>query len=75
MCQRNTLHYHCYVDDSQVHVDIMLNETWVDALSKLETYLANIGTWMSANMLMLDQEKPELIIIKPKHQLDRRLSI
>ena len=48
--------------DSQVYVGIMPNETWVDASTKPEACLAYICGWMSANMLMLNQEKIALIV-------------
>ena len=31
--------------------------------------LSDISVWISVNMLMLNQEKAELIIFKPKHQV------
>jgi len=43
------------------------------------TCLADIITWMSANMLKLNEEKTELIIFNPKHQVrineDLRLQV
>jgi len=48
---------------------IMPRKTWSDVEMKLEACLADISTWMSANMLMLNEEKTELIIFNPKHQV------
>jgi len=47
----------------------MPKTTWSDVAKKLETSLADISTWMSANMLKLKEEKTELISFNPKHQV------
>ena len=48
---------------------IMPKTTWSDVANKLEACLADINTWMSANMLKLNEEKTELIIFNPKQQV------
>ena len=48
---------------------MMPNEISVDTSSKTEACLIDMGAWMSENMHMLNQEKTELIIFKPKHHL------
>jgi len=48
---------------------IMHKTTWSDVAKKLEACLDKISTWMSANMLNLNEEKIELIIFNPKHQV------
>ena len=42
---------------------------WRDVSSKLGACLTDNGAKMSANMFMLNKEKPKLIIFKPKHHL------
>ena len=69
ICSRHNLLYHCYADDTQVYMAIMPKTTWSDVAKKLEACLADISTWMSANMLKLNEEKTELIIFNPKHQV------
>ncbi|KAK2140999.1 hypothetical protein LSH36_1186g01028 [Paralvinella palmiformis] len=54
--------------DTQVYMAIMPKTTWSDVANKLEACLADISTWMSANMFKLNEEKTELIIFNPKHQ-------
>ena len=61
--------YHCYADDTQVYVAIMPKTTWSDVAKKLEACLFDISTWMSANILKLNEEKIELIIFNPKLQV------
>ena len=58
--------YHCYEEDTQVYIAIMPKTTWSDVAKKLEACLADISTWMSANMLKLNEEKTALIIFNPK---------
>jgi len=48
---------------------IMRKTTWCDVTKKLDACLADISTWMSANKLKLNEEKTELIIFNPKHQV------
>jgi hypothetical protein len=48
---------------------IMPKTTWSDVANRLEAYLAGIITWMSANMLKLNEKKTQLIIFNPKHQV------
>ena len=67
ICSRHNLLYHCYADDTQVYMAIMPKTTWSDVAKKLEACLADISTWMSANMLKLNEEKTEIIIFNPKH--------
>jgi len=67
ICSRHNLLYHRYADDTQVYMVIMPKTTWSDVAKKLEVCLADISTWMCANMLKLNEEKTELIIFNPKH--------
>ena len=48
---------------------IMPKTTWSDVAKKLEACLADISIWMSASMLKLNEEKTELIIFNPNHQV------
>ncbi|CAC5411396.1 unnamed protein product [Mytilus coruscus] len=42
-------------------------DNWVNYFSKLELCLSDISSWMSTNMLKLNQDKTELIILTQKH--------
>ena len=61
--------YHSYTDDRQVYQVIKPQGDWSDLSERLERCLSEIADWMSANMLKLNQEKTELIIFAPKHQV------
>ena len=55
ICCQHDLLYHRYPDDTQVYIAILPKETWFDVSKKLEACLADISTWISANMLKLNQ--------------------
>ena len=48
----------------------MSKETWMDASTKLEACMAYIGAWMSANILILNQGKMELIVFELRQWLN-----
>ena len=54
----------------QVYLAIMSKDTWLNTRKKLEACLADISTWKSLNMLMLNQENTDLSTFRPKYQLD-----
>ena len=53
----------------QYYGQVIHHNVAIDVAKKLEACLADISTWMSANMLKLNEEKTELIIFNPKHQV------
>jgi len=61
--------YHSYADVTQVYQVIKSQGDWSDLSERLERCLSDIADWMSANMLKLNQDKTELIIFAPKHQV------
>ena len=69
ICSRHKLLYHCYADDTQVYLAIMSKTTCSDVAKKLEACSTDISTWISANILKLNEEKAELIIFDTKHQV------
>ena len=71
ICFQHDLLYSCYADDTQVYIAIQPRETWLDIPKKMESCLANSSTWMSANMLKLNQEKTALIVFNPKYKSTR----
>ncbi|CAC5400218.1 unnamed protein product [Mytilus coruscus] len=69
ICRRHGMSYHSYVDDTQVYQIIRPQGDLCDLSKRLEKCLADIGDWMSVNMLKLNEDKTELIIFAPKHQI------
>jgi len=59
------MNYHCYADDTQVDLFIKQRDIWNDIAQKLESCLSDISRWMKLNLLMLNQDKTELIIVAP----------
>ena len=69
ICHRHGMIYHCYADDTQIYMIIRPLENWNNYFSRLEACLSEIGSWMTSNLLKLNQEKTELIIFSTKqHQ-------
>ncbi|CAC5400147.1 unnamed protein product [Mytilus coruscus] len=69
ICRRHGMSYHSYVDDTQVYQIIRPQGDLCDLSKRLEKCLSDIGDWMSVNMLKLNEDKTELIIFAPKHQI------
>ena len=53
----------------------MAKTTWSHVAKKLEACLADSSTWMSANMLKLNEDMTELIFFNPKLQVGIRLQV
>jgi hypothetical protein len=75
ICRRHGMSYHSYADDAQVYQVIKPQGDWSDLSEPLERYLADIADWMSVNKLNLNQDKTELIIFAPKHQVKHFIPI
>ena len=68
--RRHNLQYHCYADDSQVYMSIKPTDNLKHISSTVEACVADISTWMSNNMLKVNQDKTEMIIFRPKQQVN-----
>ena len=67
ICRRHGMEFHCYADDTQVYMIIKPLDDWNDYFARLELCLSDISSWMSKNLLKLNQDKTELIIFTQKH--------
>ena len=68
--RRHNLQYHCYADDSQLYMSIKLTDNLEHIASTVEACVADISTWMSNNMLKVNQDKTEMIIFRPKQRVN-----
>ena len=62
------VNFHCYADDTQLYLSIKPEQC--NQLTKLQTCLKDIKTWMTCNFLLLNSDKTEVIILGPKHLRD-----
>lgn len=66
--KQHGLHYHLYADDSQIYLEFKLRDSMSagTAISRMELCAASIRSWMSKNMLKLNDDKSELLVIHPQ---------
>ena len=64
--RNHSINFHCYADDTQLYLSIKPDE--INQLSKLQTCLKDIKSWMS--FLMLNSEKTEILVLGPKNLRD-----
>ena len=69
--QRHGLSHHSYADDTQLYM-IMdnSNNNWRDGLARFQLCVSEIREWMNQNMLMLNDDKTELIVFTSKYKQD-----
>ena len=63
------LQYHLYADDIQLYIPFNLNDpqSITSALSRLSSCISDIKSWMTLNMLKLNEENTELFIAVHDH--------
>uniref|UniRef100_A0A8P4JV61 Reverse transcriptase domain-containing protein n=1 Tax=Dicentrarchus labrax TaxID=13489 RepID=A0A8P4JV61_DICLA len=66
--RNHSINFHCYADDTQLYLSIKPDE--INQLSKLQTCLKDIKSWMSCNFLMLNSEKNKILVLGPKNLRD-----
>lgn len=64
----HSLQYHGYADDSQLYIVIKPTTVWGPVSTKVGACVEEVASWMSENMLKLNQDKTEFIVFTPKHQ-------
>ena len=55
------IHFHCYVDDTQLYVPLKSDDN--SQIMKLETCLYAVKKWMSEKVLLLNLENTEMLVI------------
>ena len=69
----HNLEYKYYADDGQEYVTFNLKniDDVQNAISSLELSLADVYSWMTANMLKLNSDKTEVILFAPKRLISQ----
>ena len=64
------LSYHLYADDTQLYIELCLdkNTSHTADNNRVQRCVANIREWMKNNMLILNDDKTELLLCHPKVQ-------
>ena len=68
---------HCYADDSQLYLSFNPScaVSQDDAIRSMETCISDVKQWMTADKLMLNDDKTEFIVIASRHLLKKLLLI
>ena len=69
ICKSHNMLHHGYADDTQCYLVIKPKDSWTSVVPALEACLSDISSWTRLNMLKINQDKTELIIFTPKHQV------
>lgn len=73
LLRHNSIHYHLYADDSELYLSCKINEL-DSAISRMESCLSSVQTWMAHHYLKMNDDKTELLLISSK-QVAQRISI
>ena len=70
---KSSAHHHLYADDTQLFISFSSNKDkqFLENISLLENTIAEVSSWMSANLLMLNPSKTEFLLIGLPKQLPK----
>jgi hypothetical protein len=64
--RHHSVSYHIYADDTQLYISFEMKDPKA-ALSKLNTCISDIRTWMISNKLKINDSKTEFLVITSPH--------
>ena len=67
---KSSVHHHLYADDTQLFISFSSTK-FLENVSFLENTIAEVSSWMSANLLMLNPSKTEFLLIGLPKQLSK----
>ena len=64
------MNHHFYADDSQIYLSFKPSAADEPTTSKLriESCIHDVNNWMSANKLLLNHDKTELLVLHVRHR-------
>ena len=67
---KHNMNHHFYADDSQIYLSFKPSAAGEPTTSKLriESCIHDVNNWMSANKLMLNHDKTELLVLLARYQ-------
>ena len=67
---KHNMNHHFYADDSQIYLSFKPSAAGEPTTSKLriESCIHDVNNWMSANKLMLNHDKTELLVLHARHR-------
>jgi hypothetical protein len=62
------IHFHIYADDTQIYLEFDMGDptSMQTAIDRVERCVATVREWMRRNTLILNDDKSELLIIRPR---------
>ena len=75
ICRQHDQDFHLYADDTQLYASFIASyvESRDSCIIKINLCVAEISTWMSTNLLKLNEDKSEIIFIATCQQLSKFL--
>ena len=64
------VHHHLYADDTQLYMSFS-SADFISNISLLENTIAEVSSWMSANLLMLNPSKTDFLLLGLPKQLSK----
>ena len=73
ICRKHQVAFHLYADDTQIYLSFRPStpSSKHECIAKIEKCIDEIGTWMTQNLLKLNNDKTEFILVGTQQQLSK----